>query len=702
MNPAVEEVAIAASESPSKLLLNQILDATRPSTESTDAIKESIDMMLDAWGERIEHEPLLAQFVLDYCSKITYSTPVIRRALTSAVKLELPPYLAKPGFQRSLGLRERNIPTSEVVARFRNLMALSAGQYCFIPESKTFAKIGQVDDVTGALVMHSIPESTIYRIPLDTALASFIFFAANGNVLRLIQPPTHSKVSAQTWIQSIQQYAVRSVKEADLTAIAQAAFVPNVMTQEALIQWLQSENSEQSATAHVKKRTPGECRNLAELEKIINAELELNPSFKISEQDVEQLTKFFDGRRAPDSKELKLVVEVLAIMEQASVRPQLANILSQYKDRVMFWPHEDTTSINLEDLEIWGHLTAKQLPHLIKTTERIFSPEYLLYFAPLLPMKALNALFADKEPEFVRRVVFNIPNPTSDVLLWVWRNRRTLPKDMMDILTIDHIINAIVMRNLPKAWGPAQRELRRLLIDDIQLIKTVLDNADEVRTIIYAVQRAKGFSQGEQQSLLVKLARHSEELKEILEQGEGRRMMANAQKDGDATTATVQPLITSLKSFNVKRAELDHLINVLIPQNRVAIETARAHGDFRENSEYDVAKADRRYLTSQRTQMERDLDNAQPVDFATVVVEDHVIAGSTVTFKTTDGQTNVYHVVGAFDSNPELSCVSYRAPIGEALMGHAVNDKVELPGKVSGTIVSISQLDPKIVKLLAE
>ncbi len=701
MNTSVEENAVAASESPTKPLLKSILDATRIEHDPSDAAKESIDLMLDTWTpERIETDSTLASFVLDYCSKIAYTTPTIRHALAAAVKLQLPPYLAKPGFQRAIGLRERTIPTHEVVARFRNLLALSAGQYCFIIAEKTFARIGQVDDIMGALVMHSIPESTVYRVNLDTALSGFIFFAANSNVQRFIQPAKVSTFTSTQWRAQAQQYAVRTLKDNELLEIAQAVYIPKYFSADTFGAWWKGDDA--PVTPVSTRRKPGDCRNMAELGKILSEELAMNPKYKIDEEEVAKLTQFFDTRRAPDNKELKLVIEVLAIMEEATVRPQLAEILSVYKERVMFWPNVEQ-DINLEDLEIWGNLTAKQLPPLIKTTERIFSPEYLLQFAPLLPLKALNALFLDKPVEFVRQVVFNIPTPNSDMLLWVWKNRKTLPKDMLDILTIERVIDALVMLNLPKAWGPAQRELRRLLIEDIHLIKTVLDNADEVRSILFAVQRAKGFNQGEQQALLVKLARHSEELKEIIEGGEGKRMMASAANaPGEKeTSSTLQPLMTSLKSYKAKRAELDHLVNVLIPQNRVAIETARAHGDFRENSEYDVAKADRRLLNATRSQMERDIELAQPVDFATVTVEDRVMVGCSVTCEI-NGKDVIYHVVGAFDSYPDLNCISYRAPIGDALMGHMVGNKLTLPGELNATIKAIKPLDSKIVKLLAE
>lgn len=694
----IDELALSAAETPTATVLDDLLIAVRRAAELSDREKEAIDFMLDAWTERLEKDTGLGNFVLELCALLASGTPGVRRALGSAVKSQLPPYLAKQGLQRALGLRERNVTPHQIVCRFRNLLALQPNMLCWLPESLSFAKVDTIDDLTGSVVLRSIPEATSYRIPLEIALTSFTFFEGSAIARKLIQPGRKEAYTAAQWRQDAQRFAVRKLSAGELETIAKAVYVPALMNVEAFGEWWKSEQVVTKAV--IGTRTAGDARSLVELSLLLRERAEAGAGL-LSETDVIKLIPFFKRQRIPSSlKDVKLVAELLCQLVDATLSEHFRALLNVYRTRLPFWPEPGTQDIKHEDLDIWGNLPSKLIPGLLKGAATLYSWEYLAGFATMLPLKTLNALLSEFNPDLIQKAIRNAPYMSADLLVWIWKNRKGDGAPYLDTLTMENVINGIVMLDLPKAWGAAQRELKKMLIDDIGLIKTIIDNAsDDVRTIIYAVQRAKGFNQGEQQSLLVKLSRHSDDLKLILEGGEGRKMMSAAQAEEEAK---IEPLITSLRSFREKNAELENLLNVLIPENRVAIEEARSHGDFRENAEYDAAKERRRFLSSHRAQLEGEILNAQPIDFRTVNVEKHVIVGSSVEMKNTDGEKIIYHIVGAFDGHPDHACVAYRTPIGEALMGHMAGDAVVLPGNIRAVICKVTPLHETILTLLSE
>lgn len=75
--------------------------------------------------------------------------------------------------------------------------------------------------------------------------------------------------------------------------------------------------------------------------------------------------------------------------------------------------------------------------------------------------------------------------------------------------------------------------------------------------------------------------------------------------------------------------------------------------------------------------------------------------GTTVTAETADGKTTDYHIVGAWDGDPDKNLVSYKTKFGEALLGAKVGDTVQLPHGDSIRIKKISALPEALAKELS-
>jgi transcription elongation factor GreA len=109
------------------------------------------------------------------------------------------------------------------------------------------------------------------------------------------------------------------------------------------------------------------------------------------------------------------------------------------------------------------------------------------------------------------------------------------------------------------------------------------------------------------------------------------------------------------------------------------IAEARSHGDIRENADYDAAKNEQGLMEARIRQIRHLLDSAEvrePEDTGKVEI------GSIVTVTDTDGDTYEYFVAPAENKAPGFLLASPAGPLGQALLGARVDDKVsyDAPG----------------------
>lgn len=106
-----------------------------------------------------------------------------------------------------------------------------------------------------------------------------------------------------------------------------------------------------------------------------------------------------------------------------------------------------------------------------------------------------------------------------------------------------------------------------------------------------------------------------------------------------------------------------------------AVKEARAHGDLSENFEYHAAKKDKNQNESRIRYLERMLKNA------TIVTEqskaDEVGMNNTVeVYFEDDDMTETYKLVTSIRGNSLDGKISTESPLGKAIMGHKVGDRV--------------------------
>lgn len=114
------------------------------------------------------------------------------------------------------------------------------------------------------------------------------------------------------------------------------------------------------------------------------------------------------------------------------------------------------------------------------------------------------------------------------------------------------------------------------------------------------------------------------------------------------------------------------------------IETAREHGDLKENAEYHAAKERQGMVEAQIKDLEDKLSRAEVID-PSKLSGDRVRFGATVTLLNIDTDEEVvYQIVGADESDIDNGLISVSAPLARALIGKETGEEItiQLPAGV--------------------
>ena len=653
------------------------------------------DSLFDTLDEVISKSEIISRLCIELAEKDALESQIFRNALNSAVKCLLPPYISSQTVLKAIGARDTDVPASEVAGRLKKLQKIKSGCLVYQSESKVWGKVTSIDKGPATLGINSLAAGNLLSLPISSALGNAFFFDANPEMFNILVPDRHRLPSAQKFKEIFSHNALTELSETRLKEIITRLLVPEIMTIDSFQTWW---NETPKQTLPGGKRAPWDARSVLELSTLLTP-LEASGGVKLGEEETAKLARLFGHLRVPMSpKDVTMLGDCVAMLAAANPAPVLQTMFQPLRGKAPFWPADVKSAEIGKELEVWGHISMKLLPAFIKASRVLYSDEELAELGCVLPLRCLNLLFESIEPKAVAAAIFEKRLLTSDILLYLWKNRTKLSRNLTSIVDMGHIAEAISMENLPKEWTSAQRELKRALFEKADFQKFVIENADgDIPSIIDALQRVRTFQMGECQSIMVKLSRHSEELRNRIESGEGKRLMGDTDSGSAAQTD-----ITSVASLSRVAKELEDIITVQIPENVVAIAHARSFGDFRENAEYDAAKERRRFLHRRRAELENIVNTIHTTDFKNVKISDHIVIGSTATLADAAGKTTDYYVLGALDGDPDNNCISYKTKMGEILTAAKVGDRIKLPGVGERIVKSVSPLPESLRKRLAE
>ena len=141
------------------------------------------------------------------------------------------------------------------------------------------------------------------------------------------------------------------------------------------------------------------------------------------------------------------------------------------------------------------------------------------------------------------------------------------------------------------------------------------------------------------------------------------------------------------------KEEIEYKKLVVRKEALEAVKEARAHGDLSENFEYHAAKKDKNANESRIRYLERMVKTA--VVISDTSKKDEIGVNNTVTvYFEEDDETETYKLVTTVRGNTLKGLVSIESPIGKALLGHKVGDRVYIQvNEHNGYYVVVKSID---------
>ncbi len=378
----------------------------------------------------------------------------------------------------------------------------------------------------------------------------------------------------------------------------------------------------------------------------------------------------------------------------AAVRDRIAKVAGV--DPATFEPSQASLVANLRDLPGIAEKIPVQFQihflELIKETHTIESRDIVFNLLKVSQVKftteCINYLvenvYSDDLASTLQRWQTE-QNLRAPVLLWIVkiRHSKKFAKLLNDLITprlLSAIFFAIDYEAL-QAASARRIPLGDILSDDTELIADLLSTADPetAHDLANTLLLNQGFEELTKKLLLARFIKIFPNIQSLV------AVDAEAKED---------LMLVCRGWFERTREEDETIVSKKIPENSKAKSaTAREHGDLKENSEYKMAKQDQQVLMAHKGQLERELARARITDFKDATIE-QVSVGSVVEVRVPEGGTTRYTILGVWDGDPDKHVISYKTPLGAALIGKKAGETVKVKmgtAEDSYSIVSISR-----------
>ena len=138
----------------------------------------------------------------------------------------------------------------------------------------------------------------------------------------------------------------------------------------------------------------------------------------------------------------------------------------------------------------------------------------------------------------------------------------------------------------------------------------------------------------------------------------------------------------------------EHEQLVAVKRGEVAerIKEAISYGDISENAEYDAAKNEQAELEDRIVKLENMMRKGKIISEDQLTC-DHVNLGLSVLVK--DKKTKekyTYVIVGSTEAEPFIGRISNESPVGKALLGKSVGDKVDIQTEMGNLTYEIMEI----------
>jgi transcription elongation factor GreA len=151
-------------------------------------------------------------------------------------------------------------------------------------------------------------------------------------------------------------------------------------------------------------------------------------------------------------------------------------------------------------------------------------------------------------------------------------------------------------------------------------------------------------------------------------------------------------IILTPAKYKELAAELERLTTVERSAIAERIRQARSLGDLSENFDYHDAKRQQGFLEGKIANLKATLERGRVTDY--VSGGDIVALGSRVKVHDEEYDEDIdYTIVGVVEADAAKNLISNTSPVGKALLGHKVGDKVEVATPAGIAVYEIVEIN---------
>jgi transcription elongation GreA/GreB family factor len=691
----LDDLLFSAADTDDVNIILELLNSLKQLEDlNTDDLKAGIDFLLEGWGESVYGSDVKSQFCYDLALLSPPDSPLYRIALQRAFSRLNKSLFSRAAIVRATGLKNSDTSLCKAAERFHVLGDLAAGIKVFNSTTKRFGTVEKLDDMTSEMMLKwdgARQQQAV--LTLEAALKDLVFFSDHKVFSQLAS--NAYKIPAQEWRDILKEVFISFHDDTVFEQMALAIIAEQGTDMSSFKSWWNGiENKTEKDQEKV--RHPSNARTIHELHNL----LENYDDGDFSSEQVSRMDEFFRKIKPGISlKDTVSLIESVLILHD-NIKPEsIKEICSEIKDKFPCWPPAD--NLKTGDLSAWNKILAKTLGAFAVLTTEIFSVDYMTDLILSLPIRCWNGIVPVITLEVLCRKLVNNSDFSSDALMWIWRNRKTVDIAVLAKLSPSIIVDVVNRENENTASQVAK--LKELLIENRDFHTQLLENVkgDEM-ALLRAVQTCDALRMDEKQVILVKCSALSPEVKDFIEKGDGKKMFSSAAKKHIEQKKAIEMALTSVHSLKLLSKELNDIVSKQIPDNSAAIAHARSYGDLRENAEYKAAKERQAFLQKRRAELEHSLLSTQATDFANVNPNKTAMPGAAVTLRHTDDNSEeTFYLLGVWDSDPDKNYLSSASRLGKTLNGKTDGDSLLLPDGREAVIAKVEKLPENLLKILA-
>ena len=136
--------------------------------------------------------------------------------------------------------------------------------------------------------------------------------------------------------------------------------------------------------------------------------------------------------------------------------------------------------------------------------------------------------------------------------------------------------------------------------------------------------------------------------------------------------------VITKKGLKELEDRLNYLKTTARQQASKEVGIARAYGDLSENAEYSDAKDKQGMIEAEIKEIEEKIRKAEVIDESNLPTDVVVVGAKVKLYDVEYDEEVVYQIVGTSENDPLNGLISNVSPVGAAILGHKVDESVEV------------------------